>query len=278
MKPDRKNFSQILRVESGCKPNLSGRAAESTFKWSRDKARDCTEINLKKLEELQYQLYADGSKSMLIVLQGIDTSGKDGVIRKVFTAFNPQGTHVTSFKAPVGREMMHDFLWRTHAALPVCGTVGIFNRSYYEDLIVPMLNDSFSRSQLTDRAEHIKNFEKMLTDEGTTVLKFLLHISKDEQWERLMERLDEPNRNWKFRMGDLAERKRWEKYMTTFSKMISMTSTSYAPWYVVPANSKWFRDFAVSEVVRSSLQAMNLKWPKPSADINLARSQLKRLK
>ena len=278
MKPDRKNFSQILRVESGRKPNLSGRAAESTFKWSRDKARDCTEINLKKLEELQYQLYADGSKSMLIVLQGIDTSGKDGVIRKVFTAFNPQGTHVTSFKSPVGRELMHDFLWRTHAALPVCGTVGIFNRSYYEDLIVPMLNDSFSRSQLTDRAEHIKNFEKMLTDEGTTVLKFLLHISKDEQWERLMERLDEPNRNWKFRMGDLAERKRWEKYMTTFSKMVSMTSTSYAPWYVVPANSKWFRDFAVSEVVRSSLQAMNLKWPKPSADINLARRQLKRLK
>lgn len=278
MKPDRKNFSQILRVESGRKPNLSGRAAESTFKWSRDKARDCTEINLKKLEELQYQLYADGSKSMLIVLQGIDTSGKDGVIRKVFTAFNPQGTHVTSFKAPVGRELKHDFLWRTHAALPVCGTVGIFNRSYYEDLIVPMLNDSFSRSQLKDRAEHIKNFEKMLSDEGTTVLKFLLHISRDEQWERLMERIDEPNRNWKFRMGDLAERQRWEKYMTTFSKMVSMTSTSYAPWYVVPANSKWFRDFAVSEVVRSSLQAMNLKWPKPSADINLARRQLKRLK
>ncbi len=278
MKPDRKNFSQILRVESGRKPNLSGRAAESTFKWSKDKARDCTELNLKKLEELQYQLYADGSKSMLIVLQGIDTSGKDGVIRKVFTAFNPQGTHVTSFKAPVGRELMHDFLWRTHAALPVRGSVGIFNRSYYEDLIVPMLNDSFSRSQLTDRAEHIKNFEKMLTDEGTIVLKFLLHISKDEQWDRLMERLDEPNRNWKFRMGDLAERKRWEKYMTTFSKIVSMTSTSYAPWYVVPANSKWFRDFAVSEVVRSSLQAMNLKWPKPSADINLARSQLKRLK
>ena len=118
----------------------------------------------------------------------------------------------------------------------------------------------------------------MLSDEGTTVLKFLLHISRDEQWERLMERIDEPNRNWKFRMGDLAERQRWEKYMTTFSKMVSMTSTSYAPWYVVPANSKWFRDFAVSEVVRSSLQAMNLKWPKPSADINLARRQLKRLK
>ncbi len=278
MKPKRDELAQSLKVESGRKPNLSNRAAESTCNWSKERAREYTESNLKKLEDLQYHLYADSSKSLLIVLQGIDASGKDGVIRKVFTAFNPQGTHVTSFKAPVGRELSHDFLWRTHAVSPARGSIGVFNRSYYEDLIVPILNDSLSRSQLAARVEHVKNFEKMLTDEGTFVLKFLLHISRDEQWERLMARLDEPSRNWKFRMGDLAERERWDKYMATFSKIVSSTSTAYAPWYVIPANSKWFRDFAVSDVVRATLQGMNLKWPKPSADLSLARRQLKNLK
>jgi len=243
-----------------------------------EKSREKTEQNLKKLEELQYHLYADGSKSLLIVLQGIDASGKDGLIRKVFTAFNPQGTHATSFKVPAGQEVAHDYLWRVHAACPPRGSIGIFNRSHYEDLIVPMLNESLSRNQLSARIEHINSFEKMLTDEGTVIVKFLLHISRDEQWDRLMARLDEPNRNWKFRMGDLAERQRWDKYISVFSRVVTLTSTEYAPWYVVPANSKWFRDFAVSGIVRSALQGMNLQWPKPSADVKVARRELKQLR
>jgi len=278
MAGERGDLETLLRVSQGRRPHLSDRAAASTLGWQKDKSRAKTEQNLRKLEELQYHLYADGRKSLLIVLQGIDAAGKDGLIRKVFTAFNPQGTHVTSFKVPAGQEIAHDFLWRVHAACPPRGSVGIFNRSHYEDLIVPMLNESLSRSQLNVRIDHINSFEKLLTDEGTVIVKFLLHISRDEQWERLMARLDEPNRNWKFRMGDLAERQRWDKYIAAFSKVVTSTSTEHAPWYVIPANSKWFRDFAVSGIVRSALQDMHLQWPKPSADVKVARRELKRLR
>ena len=278
MAGERGDLETLLRVSQGRRPQLSDRAAASTLGWEKDKSRAKTEQNLRKLEELQYHLYADGRKSLLIVLQGIDAAGKDGLIRKVFTAFNPQGTHVTSFKVPAGQEIAHDFLWRVHAACPPRGSVGIFNRSHYEDLIVPMLNESLSRSQLNVRIDHINSFEKLLTDEGTVIVKFLLHISRDEQWERLMARLDEPNRNWKFRMGDLAERQRWDKYIAAFSKVVTSTSTEHAPWYVIPANSKWFRDFAVSGIVRSALQGMHLQWPKPSADVKVARRELKRLR
>lgn len=278
MARERGNPETLLRVLQDCRPQLSDRAASSTLGWEKDKSREKTEQNLKKLEELQYHLYADGGKSLLIVLQGIDAAGKDGLIRKVFTAFNPQGTHVTSFKVPAGREIAHDYLWRIHAACPPRGSIGIFNRSHYEDLIVPMLNKSLSRDQLTARINQINSFEKLLTDEGTVIVKFLLHISRDEQWERLMARLDEPNRNWKFRMGDLADRQRWDKYITAFSKIVTSTSTEYAPWYVIPANSKWFRDFTVSEIVRSTMQAMDLHWPKPSVDVKVARRELERLR
>jgi len=278
MAGERGDLETLLRVSQGRRPQLSDRAAASTLGWEKDKSRAKTEQNLRKLEELQYHLYADGRKSLLIVLQGIDAAGKDGLIRKVFTAFNPQGTHVTSFKVPAGQEIAHDFLWRVHAACPPRGSVGIFNRSHYEDLIVPMLNESLSRNQLNVRIDHINSFEKLLTDEGTVIVKFLLHISRDEQWERLMARLDEPNRNWKFRMGDLAERQRWDKYIAAFSKVVTSTSTEHAPWYVIPANSKWFRDFAVSGIVRSALQGMHLQWPKPSADVKVARRELKRLR
>jgi PPK2 family polyphosphate:nucleotide phosphotransferase len=278
MARERGNPVTLLRVRPGRRPQLSDRAAASTLGWEKDKSQEKTERNLEKLEELQYHLYADGGKSLLIVLQGIDAAGKDGVIRKVFTAFNPQGTHVTSFKVPAGREVAHDFLWRVHAACPPRGSIGIFNRSHYEDLIVPMLNESISRKQLAARIDHINSFERMLTDEGTTIVKFLLHISRDEQWERLMARLDEPNRNWKFRMGDLAERQRWDQYLTTFTRVVSSTSTEHAPWFVIPANSKWFRDYAVSKIVVSALQGMKLQWPKPSADVKVARRELERLR
>ena len=274
----RENPTQKLRVIAGRRVSLSATYASSTHGWTKERARERTEQNLKELEELQYHLYADGSRSLLIVLQGIDAAGKDGVIRKVFTAFNPQGTHVTSFKVPTGRETSQDYLWRVHSACPPRGSIGIFNRSHYEDLIVPILNKDLNGARLTSRIKHINAFEKLLTDEGTTIIKFLLHISRDEQWERLMARLDEPSRNWKFRMGDLAERQRWDSYISTFSKVVRTTSTEHAPWHVIPANAKWFRDFAISEIACATLKNMDLQWPKPSADVKLARRELNRLR
>jgi PPK2 family polyphosphate:nucleotide phosphotransferase len=274
----RDNLVTQLRVVPTGRISLNSISAAKTFAWAKEAARERTERNLQKLEELQYHLYADKSKALLIVLQGIDAAGKDGVIRKVFTAFNPQGTHVTSFKVPAGREVAHDYLWRVHAACPPRGSIGIFNRSHYEDLIVPMLNDELKGARLEARIEQMNAFEQLLVSEGTTVIKFLLHISREEQWERLMARLDDPTRNWKFRMGDLAERQRWDKYITTFSKVVKSTSTDSAPWYVIPADSKWFRDLAVSEVVCQTLRGMKLQWPSPSDDVRQARRELKRLR
>ena len=267
-----------LLVSSDQRLTLNTATANSTLGWTRDKAREKTERNLKSLEDFQYHLYADGSKSLLIVLQGIDAAGKDGLVRKVFTAFNPQGTHVSSFKVPAGREVKQDFLWRVHAACPPKGSVGIFNRSHYEDVIVPMMNDSLGRKGIEARISHINAFERMLHDEGTIIVKFLLHISKDEQWERLMARLDEPERNWKFSVSDLTERKRWDKYMTTFSKVVMSTSTDYAPWYVIPANAKWFRDFAASEILCGVFGDMALRWPDSTYDIQSVRKELKGLR
>lgn len=264
------------------KPNsdflLSDTYASEKGGWKKADAESRTKKNIAKLEDLQFHLYADGTKSLLVVLQGIDAAGKDGVVRKVFSAFNPQGTVVTSFKAPNSAELSHDYLWRVHAACPPKGTIGIFNRSQYEDLIVPAVKGMLKPTELRIREKEIINFEKMLTNQGTTIVKFLLHISRDEQWDRMMSRLDDPTRNWKFSMGDLEERKKWDLYQKTFQEIVSATSTDFAPWYVIPANSKWFRDLSISEVMRSTLEGMKLQWPKPSHDVDEARVELNKLK
>ena len=264
------------------KPNsdflLSDTYASEKGGWKKADAESRTKKNIAKLEDLQFHLYADGTKSLLVVLQGIDGAGKDGVVRKVFSAFNPQGTVVTSFKAPNSAELSHDYLWRVHAACPPKGTIGIFNRSQYEDLIVPAVKGMLKPTELRIREKEIINFEKMLTNQGTTIVKFLLHISRDEQWDRMMSRLDDPTRNWKFNMGDLEERKKWDLYQKTFQEIVSATSTDFAPWYVIPANSKWFRDLSISEVMRSTLEGMKLQWPKPSHDVDEARVELNKLK
>ena len=264
------------------KPNsdflLSDTYASEKGGWKKADAESRTKKNIAKLEDLQFHLYADGTKSLLVVLQGIDAAGKDGVVRKVFSAFNPQGTVVTSFKAPNSAELSHDYLWRVHAACPPKGTIGIFNRSQYEDLIVPAVKGMLKPTELRIREKEIINFEKMLTNQGTTIVKFLLHISRDEQWDRMMSRLDDPTRNWKFSMGDLEERKKWDLYQKTFQEIVSATSTDFAPWYVIPANSKWFRDLSISEVMRSTLEGMKLQWPKPSHDVDEARIDLNKLK
>jgi PPK2 family polyphosphate:nucleotide phosphotransferase len=249
------------------------RTAE-TFGWEKARAKERTAENRSALEDLQYHLYADRSRSLLVVLQGIDAAGKDGLIRNVFTAFNPQGTTVTSFKVPAGREAEHDYLWRVHAACPPRGSIGVFNRSHYEDLIVPMVRGQATADLLDRRIGHILDFERMLTDEGTRVVKFLLHISRDEQWKRLTARLDEPTKNWKFSMADLAERERWDRYIEVFEQIVGSTSTAAAPWYVIPADAKWFRDLAVSEIVRAALESMELRWPSPSIDVEPARRAL----
>lgn len=275
---NREEFSSRIRARHGKKLLLDDARASNTFGWDKESAKRRTEKNLEALEDLQYQLYADNRKSLLIVLQGIDAGGKDGAIRNVFTAFNPQGTTVTSFKAPAGREVSHDYLWRVHSACPSKGAISVFNRSHYEDLIVPIVQKKLPPRRINERIKHINDFELMLSQEGTTIVKFLLHISRDEQWERLMSRLDEPHRNWKFSMGDLAERERWPLYISAFKKIVSATSTDHAPWFVIPANSKWFRDLAISEVVRATMEDMNLRWPKPSIEVEPARRALKKLR
>ena len=273
-----KNWAEKLRVHGLRRGLLSDASAEQTFGWEKDVAKRRTEKNLQALEDLQYHLYADNSKSLLIVLQGIDAGGKDGAVRNVFTAFNPQGTTVTSFKAPAGRELTHDYLWRVHAACPGKGSIAIFNRSHYEDLIVPMVQKRLPPKRINERFQHVRDFELMLHQEGTTVVKFLLHISRDEQWERLMARLDDPHKNWKFAMGDLAERERWPLYTSAFKRIVTETSVEHAPWFVIPANYKWFRDLAISEVVKSTLEGMSLRWPKPSIEVEPARRALKKLR
>ena len=274
----REELASRLRVRHGRKVALSDSGAADTHGWDKESAKRRTERNLQALEDLQYHLYADSSKSLLIVLQGIDAGGKDGAIRNVFTAFNPQGTTVTSFKAPAGRELSHDYLWRVHSACPSKGSIAVFNRSHYEDLIVPIVQKKLPPRRVAERMQHIKDFELMLSQECTTIVKFLLHISRDEQWERLMSRLDEPHRNWKFSMNDLTERERWPLYVSAFKKIVSATSVEHAPWYVIPANSKWFRDLAISEVVRATMENMSLRWPKPSIEVEPARKALKKLR
>lgn len=271
-------FPDDLRVRPNLDFLLSDDGASEKLGWKKGDAEPRTNSNIAKLEDLQFHLYADGSKSLLVVLQGIDGAGKDGVVRKVFSAFNPQGTVVSSFKAPNSTELAHDYLWRVHAACPPKGSIGVFNRSHYEDLIVPTIRGTLKPSELRVREKEIINFEKMLVNQGTTIVKFLLHISRDEQWERMMSRLDDPTRNWKFSMGDLAERKKWDLYQKTFQEIVSATSTDFAPWYVIPSNSKWFRDLSVSEVMLKTLEGMNLQWPKPSHDVEEARVELNKLK
>ena len=271
-------FPDDLRVKPKSKFLLSDAYASEKYEWKKADAESRTKKNIEKLEDLQFHLYADGSKSLLVVLQGIDGAGKDGVVRKVFSAFNPQGTVVSSFKAPNSTEIAHDYLWRVHAACPPKGAISVFNRSHYEDLIVPTIRGTMKPSELRIREREIIDFERMLANQGTTIVKFLLHISRDEQWDRMMSRLDDPTRNWKFNMGDLEERKKWDLYQKTFQEIVLATSTNFAPWHVIPANSKWFRDLSVSEIMRSTLEGMNLQWPKPSHDVDEARELLNKLK
>jgi len=224
--------------------------------------------NLVAVDELQMKFWANKSRAMLVVLQGIDTAGKDGVIRRVMTALNPQGVSVHSFKKPTDAEAAHDYLWRVHSRCPGMGEIAVFNRSHYEDVIVGRVHGFLRQKEIDRRHRQINDFERMLAEEGTIVLKFFLSISNDEQLRRLHERLEDPAKHWKFSVNDVSERARWPQYVDTFEDMLSGTSTDHAPWHVVPSNRKWFRNLLVSEALCGHLDGLNLKWPEPSEDLS----------
>jgi PPK2 family polyphosphate:nucleotide phosphotransferase len=208
-------------------------------------------------------LYAERTRSVLLVLQGLDAAGKDGTIRRVFTGLNPQGCVVESFKAPTASELAHDFLWRIHRVLPERGDIGIFNRSHYEDVVAARAIGVIDDRRRTHRYEHINAFERMLVDEGTSVVKVFLHVGKDEQRARLQSRLDDPEKRWKFERADLDTRALWDQYTTLYEDAISATSTKWAPWYVVPADHKWVSGVAAATILLDVLEKMNPRIPKP---------------
>ncbi|HXW67553.1 MAG TPA: PPK2 family polyphosphate kinase [Thermoplasmata archaeon] len=228
---------------------------------SRRRAHAESERLTHRLEHLQELLYADHRRALLLVLEAIDAGGKDGTIRHVFEGVNPQGVRVVHFRVPTAEEAAHDFLWRVHPHTPARGEIAIFNRSHYEDVIVPRAEGTLPRRALRHRYRAINEFERALVLEGTTVLKCFLHIGQAEQKRRLLERLRDPTKHWKFTAADLPTRRRWPEYQRAYEAMLERTHTRWAPWHVIPANAKWFRDWAVSGLLVGALEAMDLAWP-----------------
>jgi PPK2 family polyphosphate:nucleotide phosphotransferase len=220
-----------------------------------------TEKQVRRISDLQRVLYADGRYALLIVLQGRDAAGKDGTIRKVFTAVNPQGCTVAAFKAPTELEQRHDFLWRVHAQVPPHGMIGIFNRSHYEDVLVPRVRGSIKKKEWLARYDEINDFEKMLSRNSVVILKFMLHVSRDEQKRRLEDRLADETKNWKFRVGDLEDRAKWDDFTEAYEGAINHTSTNWAPWYSVPADDKDVRDWLVARTIADALDDLDMRYP-----------------
>ena len=256
-------------VEPGNKVKLSAWDANDNGDFRGGKEAALNEIlNLnKKLEDLQELLYAEHEHKVLVILQGMDTSGKDGVIRRVFEGVSPLGTRVANFKEPTVEELDYDFLWRVHKQVPAKGEIVIFNRSHYEEVLIVRVHKLVSQEVWSKRYEQINDFENLLVENGTTILKFYLHIDKDEQKERLQARLDNPNKHWKFRKGDLQERKLWDDYMQAYEDALSKTSTKAAPWYIIPANHKWHRDLVISKILVATLEELNMKFPEPEESL-----------
>lgn len=224
------------------------------------KALNTLRLELKSLQEV---LYAEHKHKILIVLQAMDTGGKDGTIRHIFSGVNPQGIRVVSFKAPTQREVDYDYLWRIHNKVPPKGFIGIFNRSHYEDVLIARVHNFVDQKQWEKRYRHIREFERMLSDEGTHILKFYLHISKDEQKKRLERRLKLPEKNWKFEMADINERKLWDNYISAYEDAINNTNTQYAPWHIIPSNHKWYRNYIIAKILVDKLKSLNMKYPEP---------------
>lgn len=259
-----------LRVKPGAKFKLSKIDPSSTPSWEHDDRSQADaklkELNV-RLESLQSLLWAQNDERMLVVLQAMDAGGKDGTIRRVFEGVNPAGVRVESFKAPTEPERARDYLWRIHQQVPAVSELVIFNRSHYEDVLVVRVMDLVPKERWSRRYRHIADFEQMLADEGTTIVKIFLHISKDEQRKRLQARLNEPEKNWKFNEADLEPRARWDDYMKAFEEAIAATSTDVAPWYVIPADHKWYRNLAVSEILVKTLEGLKMSYPPVAANL-----------
>jgi PPK2 family polyphosphate:nucleotide phosphotransferase len=252
------------------KVSLADWDPQSTLAWKGDKesAEQRIAVLNDELEALQEQLYAEGKHKLLVILQGMDTSGKDGVIRRAFDGVNPLGVRVASFKVPTAPELAHDYLWRIHQQTPGKGEMVIFNRSHYEDVLVVRVHNLVPKDVWEKRFDQINDFERLLAEEGTVIIKFFLHISKDEQKERLLDRLNDPTKHWKFSVGDLAERKLWDEYMEAYEDVLSKTSTRWAPWYIVPANRKWYRNLVVASVLVDTLKDLHMQYPIPKDDLS----------
>src|SRR5271163_2644139 len=263
------DYQKKFRVKPGEKLRLKKLDPSFTGEHESEAiAKEATEHSRAKLAHEQNLLYAEHKHSVLIVLQAMDAGGKDGTIKHVFSGVNPQGVHVASFKQPTGPELAHDFLWRVHAQAPRAGQIVIFNRSHYEDVLVTRVHKLVDKKTCADRYEHIRDFEALLAESGTTILKFFLHISREEQLARFAQRLDDPGRNWKISESDYSERELWDDYIDAYEDAISATSTANAPWYVIPANHKWFRNLAVSQIIADAMADLELAFPAPS--VNLA--------
>lgn len=258
----------LVKVKPGQKIKLAEIDPADTANLAKDTAKTILAKNVERMAKLQEVLYAEGKHTLLIVLQAMDAGGKDGTIRSIMSGVNPQGVTVTSFKAPTAEELAHDFLWRVHQAVPGRGMIGIFNRSHYEDVLVVRVKNLVPEKVWQTRFEHINNFEQLLVDSGVTILKFYLHISKEEQKERLQARLDEPDKRWKFNPGDLAERARWDDYMHAFEDVFEKCSTKAAPWYIVPADKKWYRNVLISETIVKTLEGLEMKYPEPAEGLD----------
>ena len=262
------DFREKLMVRPGHKVKLKDYDPDETFGFKKDNESEAlTAKSTARLDELQYILYAENRRALLIMLQAMDCGGKDGTIRHVMSGANPQGCKVTSFKVPSSEEAAHDFLWRYHKAVPARGEIGIFNRSPYEQVLVVRVHKLLPKREWSAAYEQINMIERYLAENDVTILKFFLHISKDEQKRRFQQRIDEPEKHWKLSPADFAERQYWDDYIAAYEAALSRCSTKYAPWFIIPANKKWFRNLAVSRIIAETLESMNLKFPKPAIDL-----------
>jgi len=260
-------MTQPFLVSSGATVNLADFDPGFSGNYqSKSETKSELQRNAKRLQALQEVLWAEGKRSLLIVLQAMDAGGKDGTIRHVMRGVNPQGCQVTSFKVPTDEELDHDFLWRIHKAVPRRGYIGIFNRSQYEDVLVVRVHNLAPEQIWRQRYEQINQFEKLLADTGTTILKFFLHISKEEQKERFEARLQDPSKNWKFSIKDVKERDHWDDYTQAYQDVLSKCSTPWAPWFVIPSDRKWYRNMAISTIIVETLESLGMQYPPPLDD------------
>jgi PPK2 family polyphosphate:nucleotide phosphotransferase len=266
----------LVPVKQGQAPDLGDHKAKRPKGLpDREELKELTDEAQEKLGQLQNVFYADRRFALLVVVQGRDAAGKDGVIRRVFDACNPQGVQVTGFKVPTDLERSHDFLWRVHAAVPAHGQIGIFNRSHYEDVLVVRVHKLAPAAVWKKRYDQINSFEEMLALNNVIILKFFLHISREEQREQLIERLEDPTKNWKFRVGDLEDRKLWNEYTKAYQDALSKCSTKWAPWYVVPANDKRARNYLVTQTIVEKLESLQLKYPPASMEVLALKDSIK---